>query len=214
MNKKNNYTQFLCVLLAIFVVFIISSCIKDADEEQQKPPSETLSELSGDSIFVDIDSAFQASLHFLSGEWTTEYEGYDPQQSASSGKDVVSRIRRAVIFSDDGHYESHVQGIANVSDTITEFKEFEHEYGTYVFDVVRQSVRYVVEYDSLINFQDGNLTYHEGKVRGKVELKEYDEKMWFSKEQEGKRDWIRIDENLMSTANHDARLIYVMKNQQ
>ena len=201
------------ILIGIIMTTIAASCIKDADDEEQPtPPKDT--PVDTDSIAVQIDSAFVAKAAYMVGEWMAQYAGYDPQQSLASGSDVVSSIRRLVFFSPDGFYESHVQGIVNTEDTITLYKEFEHEYGTFAFDEERQMMTYTVEYDSLLNFNTDQMEYHDGKVKGPVTIPQYGERIWFSVENEGLRDWIREDDNLMSVEEHMARLIYSMKRQQ
>ena len=200
-----------CLIILFLSSILATSCIKDAnDEEQPTPPIP----VAVDSTTVLIDSAFTASVEYMAGEWMAQYVGYDPQQSMASGSDVVSAIRRLVFFSPDGFYESHVQGIVNTEDTITLYKEFEHEYGTYLFDEERQMMIYTVEYDSLLNFGADKMEYHAGKVKGPVTIPQYGERIWFSAEKEGLREWIREDDNLMSVEEHTARLIYSMKRQQ
>lgn len=196
------------------ISLMFSSCIKDAndDKEQPTPPEEI--PVVVDSTAVQVDSAFIASTEYMVGNWMAQYVGYDPQQSMASGSDVVSAIRRLVFFSPDGFYESHVQGIVNTEDTITFYKEFEHESGTYSFDEERQMMSYTVEYDSLLNFATDRMEYHSGKVKGPVTIPQYGERIWFSGENDGLRDWIREDDNLMSVKEHTARLIYSMKRQQ
>lgn len=202
-----------CILILGLSCIFATSCINDADDnEQPTPPEETL--VVTDSTTVRIDSAFVVSAEYMKGEWMAQYVGYDPQQSKASGSDVVTSIRRLVFFSPDGFYESHVQGIVNIEDTVTLYKEFEHEYGTYSFDAERQMMTYTVEYDSLLNFGTDKMEYHNGKVKGPVTIPLYVERMWFSVEKDGLRDWIREDDNLMSVKEHTARLIYSMKRQQ
>lgn len=216
MRKSKNISFavfFTNMLLCLFLSMNTASCIKDSnDEERPTPPDET--PVATDSTAVQIDSAFVATTEFLYGEWMAQYVGYDPQQSMASGSDVVSSIRRLVLFSPEGFYESHVQGIVNTEDTITLYKEFEHEYGTFAFDEERQMMTYTVEYDSLLNFNTDKMEYHDGKVKGPVTIPQYGERILFSVENEGLRDWIREDDNLMSVEEHMARLIYSMKRQQ
>ena len=216
MRKSKNISFavfFTNMLLCLFLSMNTASCIKDSnDEERPTPPDET--PVATDSTAVQIDSAFVATTEFLYGEWMAQYVGYDPQQSMASGSDVVSSIRRLVLFSPEGFYESHVQGIVNTEDTITLYKEFEHEYGTFAFDEERQMMTYTVEYDSLLNFNTDQMEYHDGKVKGPVTIPQYGERIWFSVENDGLRDWIREDDNLMSVEEHMARLIYSMKRQQ
>ena len=198
-----------CIFILGFSCILAASCIKDADDENQpKPPSIDTIPTKTDSTLVVIDSVFKASAEYIQGEWMAQYAGFDLKQMKTSA------IRRLVSFSPDGYYDSHVQGIVDIEDTITTYKEFEHEHGRYSFDVSRQVMRYTIEYDSLLNFGSDQLEYSPGKMRPGVGLiKEYDEEIWFSKEKEGKRDWIRRDENLVSTDNHSANIIYIMKNQ-
>ena len=202
-----------CLMILVISGILATSCIKDADDnEQPTPPDETT--VVTDSTTMQIDSAFVATMEYMYGEWMAQYAGYDPQQSMASGSDVVSSIRRLVFFSPDGFYESHVQGIVNTEDTITLYKEFEHEYGIYAFDEERQMMTYTVEYDSLLNFGTDKMEYHNGKVKGPATIPQYGERIWFSDEKEGLREWIREDDNLMSVEEHTARLIYSMKRQQ
>lgn len=212
---KSKYLIFASVILQLACILFFSfntvACIGSIDDDDPAPPND---DNTVDSAEVRIDSAFKATADFMVGTWMAQYAGYDPQQSMASGSDVVSAIRRLVFLSPDGSYESHVQGIVNVEDTIEVYKEFEHEYGTYAFNVERQMMTYTVEYDSLLNFGTDQMEYHAGKVMGLQTMPRYGERIWFSFEEEGKRDWIRIDGNLMSTEDHSAQLFYIMKNQE
>lgn len=202
--------SILYFFLVIFVVSISSSCIKDADDEEVQPPLPVNDSIpmANDSIDLLVDSAFTATIDYLTGNWMSEYTGFDPMQGSNSA------IRRFVAFYSDGSYDSHVQGTNNVeTNSVISYKEFEHEHGTYSFNAEKQLMVYHVEYDSLLNFFTDKLEYNAGKVvRGTI-VKDYNEVIQFSYEKEGKRDWIRIDENLRSTDNHSARLVYIMKNQ-
>lgn len=199
--------------MCISVALSIASCIKNADDDASSIPIDVIAE-QNDSASIIIDSLYKVNIEYMVGGWMAQYVGYDPQQSMTSGANVVSAIRRMVSFSPEGYYESHVQGIVNMDDTITIYKEFEHEYGTYSFDSERQMMTYTVEYDSLLNFSADKMEYHNGKVRGAVTIPQYGERIWFSDENEGLREWIREDDNLMSVKDHTARLIYSMKRQQ
>lgn len=210
--KHFSFSPVIRVFL-LFALCIPVACIPDDADNGE------LSPLYPDSVVLDstniiVDSVFVANTEDVIGEWMAQYVGYDPQQSMASGNDVVSAIRRLVFFSPDGFYESHVQGIVNTEDTITLYKEFEHEYGAYSFDEERQMMTYTVEYDSLLNFGADRMEYHSGKVKGPVTIPQYSERIWFSVEKDGLRDWIREDDNLMSVEEHTARLVYSMKRQQ
>jgi len=197
----------LCVFILAFSCILATSCIKDADDEgQPKPPAiDTIPDT--DSTLVVVDSVFKPSAEYMHGEWMAQYVGFDLRQMKTSS------IRRLVFFSPDGYYDSHVQGIVDIEDSITAYKEFEHEHGMYSFDASRQLMKYTVEYDSLLNFGSDQLEYNPGKMRLGVGLvKEYYEEIWFSKEKDGKRDWVRKDDNLVSADNHSANIIYIMKN--
>lgn len=215
-NTSFSYNIYLlCVIVFVFSCIVPTSCIKNADDiEPPEPPITDSTPTTPDSTLVLIDSVFMASVEYMHGEWMAQYIGYDPQQSGVIDSDVVSAIRRMFYFSPEGFYENHVQGIVNIEDTITIYKEFEHEYGMYAFDVERQMMTYTVEYDSLLNFDTDQLEYHAGKMMGQQTLPQYGEKIWFSYESDGKRDWIRTDGNLMSVDDHSAQLIYKMKNSQ
>lgn len=209
-NKCSSSTQYPILILIVIMLSYTASCIKDSDETELPIPSGNDSVLTNtDSTQVVIDSVFKASSEYMYGEWMAQYTGVDLKQMK------ICAIRRIVLITPEGVYDSHVQGIADIADTITAYKEFEHEHGTCSFDVARQIMKYTIEYDSLINFENDLLEFCPGKMLPEVGLvKEYDEEIWFSKEKEGKRDWIRKDENLVSTDNHSANIIYFMKNQQ
>ena len=212
--KRILLRQILDLTVFLFV-FTVIACIRNADDEEQPTPSGINDiPMATDSTAVQVDSTFIASTEYMLDAWMAQYAGYDPQQSMATGSDVVSSIRRLVFFSPDGFYESHVQGIVDTQDAITLYKEFEHEYGTYSFDEELQVMTYTVEYDSLLNFGTDRMEYHNGKVRGPVTIPQYSERIWFSSENDGLRDWIREDDNLMSVEEHTARLIYSMKRQQ
>lgn len=199
-KKLMSIIGFICFLYAFI------SCIKDADDEPLNPPVPDPVPVESDSTEVVIDSLFATSEEYMFGEWMAQYSGYDPQMNKTSD------VRRLVFFSPEGFYESHVQGIADIEDTVTIYKEFEHEFGTWVFDGKERTMTYTVEYDSLLNFELDVMTFFPGKFQqGFGVLQVYREKIWFSQEQDGRRDWIRTDDNLMSVDNHSARVVYAMK---
>ncbi len=201
-----------CVFVLAFSCIMATSCIKNSDDnDQPKPPVNDSIPMNTDSTAVDIDRTFKATVEYMQGEWMAQYAGYDPQQSQATGMEVVSAIRRLVTFSPEGFYDSHVQGIVDVQDTITIYKEFEHEHGTYSFNADKQVMKYVIEYDSLLNFGTDKMEFFPGKRGPGGLVKEYDEEIGFSKEVDGKRDWIRKDLELMSTEDHSANVIYIMK---
>lgn len=214
MEKSKNYPfVMLCINILLCVLFssLTESCIKDADDEEPGHPSkEDTVIINVDSTQVVADSTFKATLSYLTKEWMSEYVGYDPMQNANSA------IRRLVYFSPDGTYDSHVQGVNGLQqDSLVSYKEFEHEHGLYSFDMDKQIMTYQVEYDSLLNFFTDKLEYNAGKVIQGVGVQtEYIEAIRFSFEKDGKRDWIRIDDNLRSIDDHSAKLIYIMKNPQ
>lgn len=191
------------VLTLILSLLMPSSCIRYSDDEIPEPPSS----VSSDTTQIDVDSVYLVSVEYMYGEWRSQYVGFDLRQMKASA------IRRLVFFSEDGFYDSHVQGILSVNDSITTYKEFEHEHGAYFFDDAKHTMKYSLEYDSLLNFATDKLEYFPGKILpGIGQVKDYEELIWFSKEKDGKRDWIRIDENLVTEDNHTARVIYVMRN--
>ena len=198
------------VSLCTFLIFSILSCIKDANSNDlAQPPEKDTTIVATDSTAVRIDSTFKATKEYLIGEWMAPYTGYDPLQRKTSS------IRRLVFFSTDGSYDSHVQGIVDVEDTITTYKEFEHEHGTYSFDEQTQLMKYSIEYDSLLNFATDQLEFYPGKMRpGMNILTEHNEKLWFSHEEEGRRDWVRTDENLVASDSLAVNVIYIMKREQ
>lgn len=213
MEQKRIKSLHFTFTLLWGVIFILlpasnSSCIKYADDDELTPPSDTIPSTT-DTTTVIVDSLFQADVSYIMGEWMAQYSGFDPMQMKTSS------IRRLVAFLPDGSYDSHVQGIVDIEDTVTVYKEFEHEHGTYSFDASRQLMKYTVEYDSLLNFGSDQLEYSPGKMRPGIGIiKEYDERLWFSQEKEGKRDWVRKDDNLVSADDHTENIIYVMKSQQ
>ena len=110
-------------------MFFTASCIKNSDDDEKPTPPTNDTIPTVDSTAVVIDSTFRATKQFIEGEWMSQYLGFDPMQNA------ISAIRRLVFFATDGTYDSHVQGIANIEDTtVVEYKEFEHEYGTFSFN--------------------------------------------------------------------------------
>lgn len=213
MRKSKNISftvLFSNMLLCIFFSVNTTSCIKDADDEAiEQPQKPDTVVVIVDSTKIVADSTFKATLSYFMGEWMAEYVGYDPMQEGNSA------IRRLVSFSFEGFYDSHVQGFNGIQqDSTAVYREFEHEHGTYSFDVEKQLMTYHVEYDSLLNFFTDKLEFNAGKVvQGVGVQKEYNEAIRFSLEKEGKRDWIRIDDNLRSTEDHSNKLVYIMKNQ-
>ncbi len=213
-NNMETHSYLHCILYVVFASFtccVISSCIKDSDDDDitQLPHIIYPTPVPGDSTDYVVDSTFATTKDFLTGNWMAQYTGFDPMQGANSA------IRRHVSFSADGSYDSHVQGVNGIQqDSSVVYREFEHEHGTYSFDVDKQLMTYHVEYDSILNFFTDRLEYNAGKVvQGVGIMKEYDEEIRFSLEKEGKRDWIRIDDNLRQTANHSSKVIYIMRKQ-
>lgn len=211
MKKDGIYVLMLFIsniIICISGSSTMVSCIKDAEEEEITPPIKQDTSVV-DTTVVLTDSTFRATSTFFYGEWFSEYIGYDPMQRTNSA------IRRIVTFYSNGDYDSHVQGINNYNqDSIQEYKEFEHEHGSFSFDEVNQLMKFTVEYDSVLNFFTDKLEFHDGKVvQGGDMKKEYDENVKFSIEKDGKRDWIRIEDNLMFVDNPSIRLVYSMKNQ-
>ena len=201
MEKIRTEITRLLRLASVFSVvwgFSLVSCIGSTDDDEQpKPPVVVTPE--SDSTLVLIDSSFTATAEFVLGEWMGQYVGFDARQR------TVSAIRRLVYFAPDGSYDSHVQGLANMTDTtVTEYREFEHEHGTYAFDVHSQQMTYRVEYDSLLDFRNDRLVLNPAKVT-------WSERMWFSAQEEGRRDWIRTDENLTVPDDQAARVVYRMR---
>lgn len=201
--------QTRVMLLITSLIFTANSCIKNALDEETSPP-EIIVPDSIDSTIVTIDSTFFATTSFMLKTWMGEYVGYDLMQ----GK--MSAIRRQILFSPEGFYDNHVQG-ANFTeeDSIIEYKEFEHEHGIFTFDSVRQVMTYTVEYDSLLNFATDQMIFYPGKmIQGTGLVQTYEENVHFSLIREGRRDWIRKDDNLVSLEDHSNQLIYIMKSQQ
>ena len=185
------------VLVIIIASPICFSCTGSADDDTPSPPAPDTLSVATDSTAVLIDSLFMVAKENIEGEWMGQYIGYDERQGTTSA------IRRMVYFAPEGFYDSHVQGIANIADTIVEYKEFEHEHGTYVFDAESQVMTFQVEYDSLLDFRNDVLVLNPMKAN-------WTERMWFSHMEEGRRDWIRTDESLTVPDDHTARVVYKM----
>lgn len=200
------YRLLPCMIMFVYSCMIMSSCIKNADDGEDKPkpePTDTIPVVN-DSTAIVIDSAFVASVGDMVTEWMASYTGFDIRQN------VNSMIRRNVAFSENGTYECHVQGIVDMEDTLS-YKELEHERGTYAFDVERQMMTYQVEYDSLLDFRSDQMVFYPGKMlNGMTQVASYDERIYFTAEKEGKRSWVRTDDNLMSPIDHTVRLVYLM----
>lgn len=207
---KYYMSRYYYVILILMASIVQMSCIPNADNDAFQPPIIDPTDIVVDSTQITVDSSFVATMDYILGEWMGQYTGYDIRQGATSA------IRRLVFFSPEGFYDSHVQGIVNIEDTISTYKEFEHEHGTYSFDALQQIMRYSIEYDSLLNFMTDKLEYNSGKMRPGIGLvQEYDERIWFSKEKDGKRDWVRTDENLVTAKDNTAvSIVYILKSQQ
>ena len=203
---------FATIMAYAVMSMLTWSCIKNDDDEESPKPPQPDTTVVLDTTTVVADSTFQATRQYLIGTWQSEYMGFDTLQSASFDKKVVSRIRRFVCFSDDGSYDSHVQGIVDI-DTTTNFMELEHEHGSFNFNEATQLMTYRVEYDSVVNFLTEQLQFFPGKMRqGKGVFQQYEEAILFSMEKDGQREWIRLDDNLRALDNHNAQLVYTMKN--
>ena len=147
-NKLKNIRICAIILVITMALPMCFSCIGSADDDTPSPPAPDTLVVATDSTEVLIDSLYAASKENIEGEWMGQYIGYDSRQGTTSA------IRRMVYFAPDGFYDSHVQGIANIADTIMEYKEFEHEHGTYSFDAESQVMTFLVEYDSLLDFRN------------------------------------------------------------
>ncbi len=204
--KKNGFLMLL--IASTIVAFALTGCISDADDEDTPARENDTIIIDTDTTSIRIDSLFRCGKSFIQREWMAEYAGFD------SAQNVISSIRRFMRLSQGDIYECHVQGIVNTADTFG-MKELEHEAGTFVFDEERQTLTYLVDYDSLINFESGKMEFHPEKMwqDGTMD-KTYNERVWFTNEHDGKRGWIRVDDNLYDLSNHDERLIYQMKSSQ
>lgn len=203
-SGKVRTNPFLILVVAgLLCCAVIGSCIGYADDDPQQPEPEPP---ASDSVHVVADSTFRATAEDLQGEWMAQYTGFDPRQGTTSA------IRRLVFFSADSSYDSHVQGILDITDQTKTYREFEHERGTYSFDEARQMMIYYIDYDSLIDFSTDRMEYHHGKLQGQAEILQYGERIIFSLPVEGKRYWIRADGNLTVPDDHEARLFYIMSN--
>lgn len=195
--RESLIALFVMSIMCISSLTVIISCIGSADDDTPSPPAPDTLAVAIDSTEVLIDSLYAASKENIEGEWMGQYIGFDARQRTTSA------IRRMVYFAPDGFYDSHVQGIANIADTIVEYKEFEHEHGTYSFDTESQMMTFQVEYDSLLDFRNDVLVLNPMKAN-------WTERMWFSYPEEGRRDWIRTDESLTVPDDHTARVVYKM----
>ncbi len=203
-GRTGLHTLFFAIV-ALTAVSIVTSCIPRADDEDTPEPPEVVV----DSTSVNIDSTFVSQLSDIVGEWRAEYLGFDanPQQMHPCS------IRRSVIISPDGTYDSRVMGMMIVeSDSVaemTEYTNFEHELGTYEFDAATQTITFHWEKDSLVNFRNSMLEPSVAKLRfGQPYFEAYTERVWFTPAQGGKRGWIRIDENLVSATDSVSLLPY------
>lgn len=176
-------------LSGLTIIFCLSSCIPRATDEEllelfPTAPVDTISD-----VRKYIDSSFIAPLEMLHGTWTANYSGFDPQQ------DSLSNIRRQFVLSVDGNYDNYVQGI--IGSSRTDFTPFEHEHGTFRYDEQTGYISYKVEYDSIVDFHTGKYQYFPFKMSATIMgVREYSEKVWFTVAANGRRAWVRQDENL------------------
>lgn len=208
----NRIKLVLTLVACTILTATATSCIPRDDDSGPEPTQEDTLVIDADTTHIDIDTVFIATADDLLGEWMAHYTGYDPMQSEAMGDTVISSIRRQVVFSPEGSYDSHVQGILDIrTDTAGFYREFEHEHGTYTVDRQKQMLAYTVEYDSLLNFGTDAMERHPGKVLRHGTAQRYGERIVFTKEHNGSRNWVRTDDNLMATDDYNVRLIYIMK---
>ncbi len=203
------------------LAIVPAACIGSIDEPELP---EMLSE--PDNIVlpdtIPIDSAFIPSADYLMTTWMAEYSGYDPLQ-----QDYFT-IRRQMVLSPTGAYDCYVQGIptsqmpattatvpeASAPATQQVLMNFEHEHGTYTYDSTRCRLTYRVEYDSLVNFATGQMERFNYRLgEGQAMQTRYNEHVWMTEEYQGKRQWVRGDNTLRSSDNHDLPLSYRMNKQ-
>lgn len=197
--KTKLYHWFNNLLSSLLWVlgFGMMGCIEQGDEygpvvEYGPPPTE-----------LAIDNNFMAALSYLQGEWAAEYEGWDYIQECNT------IIRRKLKLNPDGTYTNLIAGKLpkNGEDR---FFLFESEGGTYTYDPSRGKVTYTCQYDSVLNFRDQSFTLYNRKYYYDHMDDDYTEKVLFTVEKNGKREWVTHDTFLLPKDSNDSTLEYRM----
>ncbi len=150
-----------------------------------------------------IDSNFIPEVSYLHGRWAGEYEGWDMIQETNT------TIRRGLTLNPDSTYTNLIGGkMKKFNDEV--FIKFESEGGKYIYDQSVGTITYYVEYDSLLNFRDQTYIVYNKKHYFTRDNSSYTEKVQFTRDVDGKRHWIAVDDNFPSPANADLGLLYVM----
>lgn len=193
------YNYLLSTLLYL-LGFGMMGCTEQGDEYEPEPvmygPAPVPAELP-------VDEDFKATLSYLQGEWAAEYEGWDKVQERKV------TIHRILNLTPNGMYQNHIEG--KMPETLKQdFILFESEGGTYTYDSLKGVVTYTCQYDSILNFNDQTYTLYDQKLYYDRMEGGYTEKVQFTVEKDGKREWVTYDTFLMSADDKDAALKYRM----
>ncbi len=197
-TKFYHWYNYLLSTLLYLLGFGMMGCTEQGDEygpaPEYGPPPVTK---------LEIDDNFEATLSFLQGEWAAEYEGWDEVQERKV------TIHRILNLTPNGMYQNHIEG--KMPETLKQdFILFESEGGTYTYDSSKGVVTYTCQYDSILNFKDQTYTLYDQKHYYDHKERGYTEKVQFTVERDGKREWVTYDAFLMPVDDKDAALEYRM----
>ena len=200
-KKAIHWYNYLLSSLLWVLGFGMMGCTETGDEYGPEPVVEygppPVTELA-------LDVNFKATLSYLLGEWAAEYEGWDDVQR----RDVT--IRRTLNLAPNGTYQNHIEGKMPEGSDKQDFFLFESEGGTYTYDPSRGVVTYTCQYDSVLNFRDQTFTRYEQKHYYDHMDGAYTEKVLFTVEKNGKREWVTNDTFLSPTSYNSSILEYRM----
>lgn len=181
-------------LLCISICTTISSCIKDDDDDI---------DLNQNVEEVVIDETFKAATSYLQATWKGEYSGYDENQKANTN------IRRELILNDNGTYENTIFGlIVSKKSNNKDYVVFEKEYGKYKYNG-SNTITYMVQKDSLINYQTEELEGYVKKHYYSSETQSYTEDVRFTTK-DSEHAWVTKDVYLSNLSNKDLDLVFIM----
>ena len=190
------YNYLLSTLLYI-LGYGMMGCTEQGDEYGPEP---VMYESTPEPV---VDTSFIPEISYLYGLWAAEYEGWDNVQETNV------TIRRGLTLNPDSTYTNLVGGkMEKFNDK--GFMKLESEGGKYIYNQSAGIITYYVEYDSVLNFPDQNFTVYSKKHYYDREESSYTEKVGFSREVDGKRKWITVDDHFTSSTNIGLEFLYAM----
>lgn len=175
-------------------VFLLLSVLSVAEMQAQPRPYES-------------DPSFVPSLEFIQKCWTGEYDGLEPNSK------MILSLSRTLVLNTDFTYTNEVRG--KIKEQMDE-KLLRFETGVYQYGSDNHLVTYTIEMDSTIDvnilLKGEELTYKVNRYKEEGIEKTSAEGVQFTRaDTDGERQWIFLDQQLMSPIDPRQKAVYVMK---